>query len=50
MNGFDHYAIFRYFDALSDYTFNGSEQGNILPLDPAAKSKGLWDSGMTGLR
>lgn len=48
MNGFDHYAIFRYFDALSDYTFNGSEQGKIVALGSGSKEQrfmGLWNDG-----
>ena len=48
MNGFDHYAIFRYFDALSDYTFNGSEQGKHIALGSGSKEQrfmGLWNDG-----
>lgn len=48
VDNLDFYGIFRYFDALADYTFNGSEQGRELALGhgaPDQRFMGTWPDG-----
>jgi hypothetical protein len=46
----DFYAIYRTFDGLAGYAFNGEAEGKRIALGMERPSSGVWESGRMGGR